>query len=189
MGKIEIVVKENEEEILPFISINGEREDTSLIVRLAGNNARVFIAGIFLGSEQNASVFNTTVIHQNTNTYSRTDLRGVFLNHASFTNDAMIRIEKGSKQADGFFTSKILLFDDAKGRSVPSLEIDENEVKAGHASTIGRPNAEQLFYMQSRGLSQKDAERLLIAGFFGPLYKYFSTLQQKLVQKEVHKIL
>lgn len=115
--------------------------------------------------------------------FSRTDIRGVFLNNASISNDGMVRIANGAKGADGYFSSKILLFDNAKGISVPSLEIDENELKAGHASTIGRPDAEQLFYMQSRGLSEKEAQKLLIFGFFEPVI----LLLPKEIQKETRE--
>jgi Fe-S cluster assembly protein SufD len=47
--------------------------------------------------------------------------------------------------------------------------IDDNDVQAGHAASIGRVNAQQLYYLMSRGLPQKIAERLVIRGFLGPV--------------------
>lgn len=189
MKKLEVIVKENEERVLPFVWINGEEQVTTVTVRLQGNNSRLHIVGIFIGTKNNSVTFNTKVIHEGLHTYSRTDLRGVFLDRGVFSNDALITIQKGAKNTGGFFTSKVLLFDDARGRSVPSLEIDENEVKAGHASTIGRPNKDQLFYLQSRGLSEKEAEKLIISGFFDPVLKYFPKDEQKEVNKKIHMIL
>lgn len=186
---IKIIVKNNEEKIIPFIWVNGEESEISYDVQLQGEGASVHLIGIFLGTGNNAIVFNTNVVHGASNTLSRTTLRGVFQDHASFKNDGMVRINKGAKNADGYFASKILLFDDAKGRSVPSLEIDENELKAGHASTVGRPDEEQMFYLRSRGLSEKEAEQLIISGFFEPVINLLPVDQQKNAREKVESIL
>ena len=52
---------------------------------------------------------------------------------------------------------------------IPLLLIDENDVKASHALTIGQPDADQLYYLQSRGLSTKQAVGLLSVGYFLPV--------------------
>lgn len=189
MKKITIILKENEEKMLPYIWINGEEPEVSYDVQLVGEGARVILIGVFLGTAKHTVVFNTNVVHEAPNTKSLTTIRGVFKDYASFTNDGMVRITNGAKNADGYFSSKILLFDDAKGRSVPSLEIDENELKAGHASTIGRPDEEQLFYMRSRGLTEKEAEKLLIAGFFEPVVQLLPQEEQHTISKQIAKFL
>lgn len=189
MKDIQVIVKKNEEKILPFVWINGKEREYSVNVTLTGENANLLIVGIFLGIDTHSVIFNTNVIHKGKNTKSRTMLRGVFLDRSAISNDAMIHIAKGAKGADGYFASKILLFDDAKGRSVPSLEIDENDLKAGHASTIGRPDEQQLFYLRSRGLTEKQAEQLLITGFFAPVIALLPKEQQSKVQKQVEEAL
>jgi Fe-S cluster assembly protein SufD len=61
----------------------------------------------------------------------------------------------------------LLLSDGARADSVPNLEIETGEiVGAGHASTTGRFDDEQLFYLMSRGIAEADAKRLVIRGFF-----------------------
>jgi len=187
MEKIELI--QNETKIIPFIWIDGNEKDVEYKVSLSGDNSSVQIVGIFLGTKSSAITFNTDVTHTGKKSYSRTDIRGVFLDNASISNDGMIRITKGAKGSDGYFTSKILLFDNAKGISVPSLEIDENELKAGHASTIGRPDEEQLFYMQSRGLSEKEAQKLLIYGFFEPVIKLLPKELQQTTRERVETYL
>jgi len=57
----------------------------------------------------------------------------------------------------------------AKARVVPGLEITENDVKGGHGATVGRVNKEQLFYLRSRGISQKRTEKLLVDGFLAEI--------------------
>ena len=57
----------------------------------------------------------------------------------------------------------------ARGDANPILLIDDNDVSAGHAASVGRVNEEQLYYLMSRGLPKKLAERLVIRGFLGPV--------------------
>ena len=185
MKNIDIFVKENEDKVVPFVWINGSENEVSVNARLIGEGANLKIVGIFLGTDNSSIIFNTNVVHEAPNTKSLTSIRGVFRNHASFINDGMVRINKGAKNADGYFASKILLFDNAKGRSVPSLEIDENELKAGNASTVGRPDENQLFYLRSRGLTEKEATELIIQGFFDPVLAFLPSAIQGSTKKKI----
>lgn len=185
MKTITLEIKNNEEKVFPFVWQNDEENDITLSAKLVGDNSSLTILGIFFGTQNHSVAFNTDVTHIGKNTKSLTLIRSVFLDRAVFTNDGMIRIIKGAKNTNGYFDSKVLLFDDAKGKSVPSLEIDENEVKAGHGSTIGRPDEEQLFYLQSRGLSEKEAEQLIIGGFFEPIITMLPEKDRSLVKKKM----
>lgn len=186
MKNIKIVVKKNEEKVVPFVWINGMEKEVCIDAHLVGEGARLKIVGIFFGSGSHSVIFNTNVVHEGKNTKSLTTIRGVFKDHAAINNDGMVRINKGAKNADGYFASKILLFDNAKGRSVPSLEIDENELKAGHASTVGRPDENQLFYLRSRGLSEKQASELIVTGFFEPIIILLPQEDQETIRKEIY---
>lgn len=185
MKRIAITVGKNEKRVLPFIWADERENEFAIEARLIGEGASLHIVGIFLGSGDSRLVFNTTVIHEAPKTKSVTSLRGVFRDRTEFNNDGLITIQKGAKGADGYFSSKILLFDSASGRSVPSLEIDENELKAGHASTVGRPDPLLLFYLQSRGLTEKEATTLLIAGFFVPLFPYLPENERAAAKKRL----
>lgn len=186
---IQLETEANEELVYPFVWINDKQEDVTIKINLRGDNSSVLLCGIFLGNKNEHITFNTDVIHSGKNTKSRTNIRGVFFDNASINNDGMIRIQKGAKNTDGFFQSKILLFDDAKGRSVPSLEIDENEVKAGHGSTIGRPDENQLSYLRSRGLTENDAEALIVSGFFEPVIELLPEEQRTKTRKDIQRFL
>ena len=68
-----------------------------------------------------------------------------------------------------------MLTDGARADSVPNLEIETGEiVGAGHASTTGRFDDEQLFYLMSRGISIEDARRLVVRGFFSEIISEIS---------------
>ncbi|MNT88930.1 FeS cluster assembly protein SufD [compost metagenome] len=57
----------------------------------------------------------------------------------------------------------------ARGDANPILLIDEDDVTAGHAASVGQVNAEQIYYLMSRGISRDQAERLIIYGFLAPV--------------------
>ena len=59
----------------------------------------------------------------------------------------------------------LMLSEKARGDANPILLIDEDDVTAGHAASVGRVDPVQLYYLMSRGISQKEAERLVIHGF------------------------
>ena len=171
MKSVKVIVRKNEERILPIVWADGENQELTIEAELVGVGASLSILGIVLGEGHEQFKLNTNIYHKAPKTKSRVHIRGVLHDHATFENVGLIHIRKGAKHADGFFTAKVLLFDDAKGRSVPSLEIDENEVRAGHAATTGQVDENILFYLQSRGLDRKEAEKLIVTGFFEPIIR------------------
>lgn len=60
----------------------------------------------------------------------------------------------------------IVLSEHAKADSIPNLEIEANDVRCGHAASVGPVEEETLFYLMSRGIPKKEAERLVVFGFF-----------------------
>ena len=74
------------------------------------------------------------------------------------------KIENGSTKSNGQQTERVLMLSPkARGDANPILLIDEDDVKAGHAATVGQVNQEQVYYMMSRGIPRKEAERLIIS--------------------------
>lgn len=109
-----------------------------------------------------ASVFNFKA----SQSISRIDIRAVLYDQSSFDFDGILRIEKGAIETDTYLSVKCLLIGkESKAKVVPSLEILESSVKAGHGATIGYLNPVELFYLESRGLSRDKAQSLLINAF------------------------
>jgi Fe-S cluster assembly protein SufD len=77
-------------------------------------------------------------------------------------------IERDAHKCDAYQTNRnVLLSDSAKADSVPNLEILTNDpVRCGHAASVGPVDESALFYLQSRGIPRKEAERLIVFGFF-----------------------
>lgn len=185
MSTVDIIVEKNEDRVASFLWTDEQENEFSVNARLVGEGAKLTVIGMFLGTGSNKLIFNTSVTHEAPKTKSLTTIRGVFRDISSFSNDGLVAIRRGAKAADGYFLSKILLFDDARGKSIPSLEIDENDLKAGHASTVGRPEQSQLFYLQSRGISEKQATELIVSGFFKPLLRLLPEKEGKRAQKKL----
>src|SRR5690606_26288054 len=80
------------------------------------------------------------------------------------------KIEHGASKSNAQQESRVLMLSSkARGDANPILLIDENDVMAGHAASVGRVDPTQLYYMMSRGISKEEAERLIIHGFLAPV--------------------
>ena len=114
----------------------------------------------------------------------------VILKDGRFLMDAAGAIEKGARVSESHQTSRALCFDDTMAATIiPALLIDENDVKASHAASVGRVDEEQLYYLQSRGLSINDCMRLISTGYLMPITDTISderlreTLKKELEEK------
>jgi Fe-S cluster assembly protein SufD len=114
------------------------------------------------------------VDHNAPHTKSNVDYRGALQGrgaHSVWVGDVLIR-----KIAEGITTyesnKNLVLTDGCRADSVPNLEIETGEIEgAGHASTTGRFDDEQLFYLRSRGIEEAEARRLVVHGFFADIIR------------------
>ena len=114
----------------------------------------------------------------------------VILKDGRFLMDAAGAIEKGAHVSESHQTSRALCFDDTMAATIiPALLIDDNDVKASHAASVGRVDEEQLYYLQSRGLNMNDCMRLISTGYLMPITETISderlreTLKKELEEK------
>ena len=78
----------------------------------------------------------------------------------------IIRVSPGAQRTDAYQTNRnLLLSDEASAHALPNLEIEADDVRCSHGATVGQLEEEALFYLQSRGLSRRRAERLVVRGF------------------------
>ena len=116
---------------------------------------------------------------------------GVILDKSTLTFNGIGHIIKGAKFADAQQESRVLMLSEGgRGDANPILLIDENEVTAGHAASVGQVDDEQLFYLTSRGISEAEAKRLVIRGFLGAVIRSIpsSSLQKELVDMIEQKL-
>ncbi len=85
--------------------------------------------------------------------------------HTAWVGDIIIRA--GAEGTDTYETNRnLVLSEGARADAVPNLEIETGQIKAGHAATVGRFEDDHLFYLQARGIPEKEARRLIVHGFF-----------------------
>ncbi|HZK16680.1 MAG TPA: SufD family Fe-S cluster assembly protein, partial [Anaerolineaceae bacterium] len=86
----------------------------------------------------------------------------------------MIYVDPEAQKTDAFQTNKNLVLDNlADVKSVPGLEIHANDVKCSHGATVGKIDPEEFYYLQTRGIPQKEAEKLIVEGFFNQIVQSF----------------
>ena len=95
---------------------------------------------------------------------------GVMKDEARAIFNGITKIEKGATKANGEQTERVLMLSErARGDANPILLIDEDDVTAGHAASVGKMDEEQIYYLMSRGITRAEAERFIIMGFLNPV--------------------
>ncbi len=169
----EITIKQNEQKTIPILW-TGQETDLSYNIHLAGNGAKLTLIALLLGKKTDHAYIQTNIYHDSPNTQSRVIFKGALTDAANINFEGLVKIEPGAKGTNAWLAAHILLLSNlAKGRAVPSLEIAENDIKAGHATTVGKVNDLELFYLQSRGISKKAALSLIVHGFLSSILNEF----------------
>jgi len=137
---------------------------------LSGSGSESYSVGIFFGSGRQHIDMGITMLHVGDHTSSDMVTKGVADDHARVVYRGLTDIEHGARFTSGFQRENtMLLSEDARADAIPGLEIDETEVQAGHAATVGQIDKVQLFYLMSRGLPKSEAIHLIVSGFFDPI--------------------
>ncbi|OHA47136.1 MAG: hypothetical protein A3A80_00920 [Candidatus Terrybacteria bacterium RIFCSPLOWO2_01_FULL_44_24] len=149
----------------------------------------VEILGVFIGQGDEKRNLNVEVQHAADNTKSRVIVRGILSDKANIDFRGNVKIDKGARGSDAHLEAKaILLSEQARGRLEPYLEIDENDVRATHATYAGPLDENEIFYVRSRGLSQSEAQKLLVEGFLKIVVKNLSPKEQRLVNLQLARL-
>lgn len=134
--------------------------------RLAGEKATAHLnAAQLLGASQHAD-FTTVVTHDAPATISRQTVKNVLTGSARGVFQGKIAVSRVAQKTDGYqMNQALLLSPEAEINSKPQLEIYADDVKCSHGSTVGELDAEQLFYLRSRGVPEAEARSLLVRAF------------------------
>lgn len=126
----------------------------------------VRVVGAFQTHGRESVVVNLVLIHQAPHTRGRVTLKGVAFDQSHLKLQGKVIVAENSPDTQSFLEERVLLLSEqAKAETIPELEILTDDVKCSHAASISRIPAEQLFYLQSRGLSLAQASELIVAGF------------------------
>jgi Fe-S cluster assembly protein SufD len=108
--------------------------------------------------------------HLAPNTTSDLLFKGALLGKSRSVWQGMIYVAPGADKTDGYQANRnLILNSESRADSIPGLEIKADDVRCSHGATIGKIDPEQVFYLLSRGIPQKEAEQLIVEGFFDPI--------------------
>ncbi|CAM3203722.1 Fe-S cluster assembly protein SufD [Filibacter tadaridae] len=140
------------------------------ITQLIGNGSHCDMKTVVVGRGKQKQNFTTEIVHFGLDTEGFILKHGVMLDESSAIFNGIGRIAKGATRSNAVQESRVLMFSEkARGDANPILLIDEDDVTAGHAASVGRVDPLQLFYLMSRGISKHEAERLVVHGFLAPV--------------------
>jgi Fe-S cluster assembly protein SufD len=156
------------------VSFGGDLVRMNTSVAYDGPGGEAELLGLYFADEGQHLEHRLFVDHNAPKTRSNVDYKGALQGqgaHAVWIGDVLIR-----KVAEGIETYEsnrnLVLTDGCQADSVPNLEIETGEIEgAGHASTTGRFDDQQLFYLQARGIREDEARRLVVHGFFADIVR------------------
>ncbi|SIR26617.1 Fe-S cluster assembly protein SufD [Peribacillus simplex] len=137
---------------------------------LMGDGSHGDTKTVVVGRGEQKQNFTTAIIHYGKRSEGYILKHGVMKDAASSIFNGIGKIEHGATKSNAEQESRVLMLSEkARGDANPILLIDEDDVTAGHAASVGRVDPLQLYYLMSRGITKKEAERLVIHGFLAPV--------------------
>ncbi len=176
--------------LLATVALGGDYARVSTSARLEGIGGNTRQVALYFAGGTQMHDFRTLQEHVAPRTTSDLLFKGAVQDTAKSVYTGLIKIHKDAKGSSAFQTNRNLtLSHGAWAESVPNLDIETNDVKCSHASTVGPIDEDQLFYLESRGVHPDVAQRLVVLGFFDevlaqlPVGGLAETLRQKVALK------
>lgn len=162
----EINVEADSELIFLSLVTKDIKEKQTLTVNLNGANSTVNVIVLAIGTDEKFFDFETISQHNSPHTNAYYWIRSALFDKSHINYRGNLVIPKNAQITDAYLThNSLMLSPNAKTDTEPCLEIEADDVQAGHAATIGNIDDELLFYFQSRGMDKRLAQQALIRGF------------------------
>ncbi|MGI9052735.1 MAG: Fe-S cluster assembly protein SufD [Ilumatobacteraceae bacterium] len=153
--------------LLATVALGGHYARVRTEARLVGAGGTTRQVALYFADGDQMHDFRTIQDHDAPHTSSDLLFKGAVQDHSRSVYTGLIKVRKHARGTNAFQTNRNLtLSEGAWAESVPNLEIETNDVRCSHASTVGPIDAEQRFYLESRGIPTQIAERLIVLGFF-----------------------
>ncbi|MBI5392595.1 Fe-S cluster assembly protein SufD [Candidatus Woesearchaeota archaeon] len=141
---------------------------------LNGKGSRANNLSFFLADKLQQFDLYSPVIHNEEHTHANIIAKGAVKDKSKVVYRGLIHIKENAHDSTGYQKEdNIILNEGAEADAIPILHIDNNDVKCSHGATIGQIDDEKMFYMQSRGIEQEQAKKIIVEGFFEAIIKNF----------------
>ena len=139
---------------------------------LVGEGATGRMSGFYFTDGTQHLDHDTQQNHLAPHTTSDLLFKGALKGKSRSVWQGMIYVAPGAQKTDGYQANRnIVLSDGARADSIPGLEILADDVRCTHGATVGKLEQEPLFYLKSRGIPQAEAEKIVVEGFFDPIFQ------------------
>ena len=172
--------------------LGGAESHDSLDVRMEGENSSAIVYGLYFPVKDQQMYIETRQDHLVPHTYSNLHYKGALSDRAKASWEGMIYVDPRADKTDGYQKNEnLMLSDEAEIFAKPGLEIIMDDVKCSHGTTITNIDDDQIFYLTSRGIPEREAEKLVIRGFFDTILNLvtYSPIRGKLQSKIDSKML
>lgn len=149
------------------VTVGGKLHKSFIGGELDGPGAETHLNGAYFAGKKQHMDMRTMQIHNSGNSNSNLLFKGAVKDKAHTIYQGMIQVAHGAQIVDAYQTNKNLILNHgARADSIPGLEILADDVKCSHGATVGHINPEEVFYLQSRGITTDEARKIIISGFF-----------------------
>jgi Fe-S cluster assembly protein SufD len=173
------------------VALGGEYARLRSEARLIGQAAESDQLAVYFGDNEQMLDFRTLQDHDAPWTNSNLLFKGAVEDEARSVYSGLVRLRKSAQKSVAHQTNRNLVLTEGAGaESIPNLEIEANDVRCSHASTVGPIDDDQLYYLESRGIPPAEAERLIVLGFFDDVFARLpvSALTQRLRGTVIDKL-
>jgi Fe-S cluster assembly protein SufD len=173
------------------LGLGGAWARTDLKVRFAGEHAECDLQGLYLAGNQQLMDYHLDVIHGLPHCSSRENFKGILYGKGRAVFDGRVFVAQDAQKTDAAMSNRnLLLSDGAEVDAKPQLEINADDVKCSHGTTVGQIEPEVLFYLRSRGITAPVARRMLCLGFAGEILDQLSSdaLREQVTEQVGHRL-
>ena len=152
------------------LGFGSARGKVRMETKLAGRGSSARVTGAYAGTGRQHLDYDTTQEHAAEDTTSDLAFRGVLAERATSVWRGMIRVDPGAQRTDAFQENRnLLLSPKAHADAIPGLEIEADDVRCTHAAAVAQVDADQLFYLRTRGVGEAEAKQVIVEGFLQEL--------------------
>ncbi len=157
------------------IRLGTEYTKNEIVTSLIEEGAATKNTVLYLARNKQKYDIFTSSRHDAPRTTSDIFTRGVLNDQSKALSRGLVRIGINAADSNGYEKQDALLLNDkAEADAIPNLEINNHDVKCSHGSTVGPIDPEKMFYLMSKGLPKKQAQQLIVEGYFTPVIEAFT---------------
>lgn len=175
-----LTLEENEHLRLTFIVMPGVSADIPFEIKIGKSGVNLEIFGLYLCPLSEQVKFDITVRHMVGGAFSRQTFRGIVGGTARAEFDGLVYVAPDAQKTEAYQENRsILLSEGAVAETHPQLEIYADDVKCSHGATTGYLNPDELFYLRSRGIPEKEARKMQMISFVSPVISHLPEEMQE----------